>query len=307
MFLRGLLCIGLALASDSPPASSPAPCPDGSSMAGKPWPDGTAYWCQKRDERGDFVIHGWFVSYYAGSGKRREECEYRDGLRHGRCTFYGENGERDERGYWERDQRAREAWLWTLPPEHDDDERVPVAKAAEAHVLVERRTRLEKTLSLYGAAEADAASLTAMVLAYVDETTDTRTVVCGSTLCVAPGRDGEPIYVRASPNPAEIDRDRDAVTKWEARANADSEREEKAAAAELRRKIKQYKAAVARYEQQERQWGRTRLQCSDGTRSPSCTCGGGHGGCCSHHGGVAGCPREYPTAPVRPREMAEAP
>lgn len=31
------------------------------------------------------------------------------------------------------------------------------------------------------------------------------------------------------------------------------------------------------------------LMCNDGTASPSCTCGGSHRGCCSHHGGVAGC------------------
>jgi membrane protein involved in colicin uptake len=31
------------------------------------------------------------------------------------------------------------------------------------------------------------------------------------------------------------------------------------------------------------------LLCCDGTASPSCTCGGSHRGCCSHHGGVCGC------------------
>jgi hypothetical protein len=31
------------------------------------------------------------------------------------------------------------------------------------------------------------------------------------------------------------------------------------------------------------------LLCRDGTVSPTCSCGGSHRGCCSHHGGVAGC------------------
>jgi hypothetical protein len=31
------------------------------------------------------------------------------------------------------------------------------------------------------------------------------------------------------------------------------------------------------------------LMCNDGSESPSCSCGGSHRGCCSHHGGVAGC------------------
>lgn len=31
------------------------------------------------------------------------------------------------------------------------------------------------------------------------------------------------------------------------------------------------------------------LKCCDGTISDSCSCGGSHRGCCSHHGGVCGC------------------
>lgn len=31
------------------------------------------------------------------------------------------------------------------------------------------------------------------------------------------------------------------------------------------------------------------LRCCDGSLSPSCSCGGSHRGCCSHHGGVCGC------------------
>ena len=30
-------------------------------------------------------------------------------------------------------------------------------------------------------------------------------------------------------------------------------------------------------------------KCCDGTRSPTCECGGPKRGCCSHHGGVCGC------------------
>jgi hypothetical protein len=35
--------------------------------------------------------------------------------------------------------------------------------------------------------------------------------------------------------------------------------------------------------------GGERLQCCDGSLSPSCSCAGSHRGCCSHHGGVCGC------------------
>jgi hypothetical protein len=31
------------------------------------------------------------------------------------------------------------------------------------------------------------------------------------------------------------------------------------------------------------------LLCCDGSLSPSCSCGGSHRGCCSHHGGICGC------------------
>ena len=67
----------------------------------------------------------------------------------------------------------------------------------------------------------------------------------------------------------------------------------------------------ATYDKQVQSWNYTRLQCNDGTRSPSCVCGGETRGCCSHHGGVAGCPKAYPdqplpdTSPLLPNELLE--
>jgi len=44
-----------------------------------------------------------------------------------------------------------------------------------------------------------------------------------------------------------------------------------------------------------RRWALAPLLCNDGTRSPSCVCGGSHRGCCSWHGGVGGCSARYPS------------
>ncbi len=59
-------------------------------------------------------------------------------------------------------------------------------------------------------------------------------------------------------------------------------REERKRAAEEERQRRREEAAARRSEPQG-------LLCCDGSLSPTCSCGGSHQGCCSHHGGVCGC------------------
>jgi len=80
---------------------------------------------------------------------------------------------------------------------------------------------------------------------------------------------------------AQLARDEEAARR---RAEAEERRQAQLAAqAEARRQAQEQReaAAASAFE--------GALMCNDGTESPSCTCGGSHRGCCSHHGGVAGC------------------
>ncbi len=65
---------------------------------------------------------------------------------------------------------------------------------------------------------------------------------------------------------------------------AAEEREHKRQQAAAERERKREEAEARRREREP-----TRLQCCDGSISPSCSCGGSRRGCCSHHGGVCGC------------------
>jgi hypothetical protein len=81
-------------------------------------------------------------------------------------------------------------------------------------------------------------------------------------------------------------------------AQAEQARKLAVAAAEQQRvaeerEARRQAAAAAREQQQAAYdaYASSSLMCNDGTESPTCTCGGSHRGCCSHHGGVAGCAR----------------
>lgn len=169
-------------------------------------------------------------------------------------------------------KRAREWWFWSLPSADPTRRvRLPAASAASPRQLAERRALLQQTLVDLGADETEARGLAQHVLEYIDSPAATRRVVCGDRVCVGPGR---------------------AVERKEA--------------AERKRQIKEYQAAVARYKKAVRPWEYTPLRCNDGTRSPSCVCGGNWRGCCSWHDGVDGCPREEPTPPDPPPGVADA-
>ncbi len=72
-------------------------------------------------------------------------------------------------------------------------------------------------------------------------------------------------------------------------AEIERQREAEARAAERARRREE-----AAREAAQRRWAYAPLLCNDGTRSPTCICGGSHRGCCSWHGGVAGCSAESP-------------
>lgn len=181
----------------------------------------------------------------------------------------------------------------------------------------ERRAVVQQLLVELGAGEAEAQGLAQYVVAYVDDPTAEQRVVCGDRICVGPGRGSEPIYIKIGVTAEAVERDHATLADLQKRALGniadDTKRAEVAAlkaAADEKRKIKEYRAAVVRYKKLQRQWDYTSLRCNDGQRSPSCTCGGSWQGCCSCHGGVDGCPREEPTAPIPPAgvqgELSEA-
>lgn len=251
--------------------------------------------------------HGWSVMFDRLTTFKREECEYRDDQLHGRCTRYDAEGERIERGYYEQGKRAREWWFWSLPSA-DPARRIRLSPSpTEPAKLLERRAAVQQLLVELGAGEAEAQGLTQHLVAYVDDPTAERRVVCGDRICVGPGRGSEPIYVQIGVTATAVARDQATLTDLEKRALGDVADETRRAAvaalkaaADEKRKIKEYRAAVVRYKKLQRQWDYTSLRCNDGQRSPTCTCGGSWQGCCSWHGGVDGCPREEPTAPVPP-------
>lgn len=296
-------------------AAAPQQCPAGASWQGQPPPRGEGYSCAKPGPDGTLVRHGWTVQFDRLSTLKQEECEYLNGVRHGRCTFHDADGNRSERGYFENGKRAREWWFWTFEaPQRPGSGRTRVAAATSLPPgqVIERREDLQHLLLELGASEDDARGLTEHALNYVDGSQVKRRILCAATMCVGPGRaPDEPLYVKLSPTSSEVERDKDSMPGLLSRAQAASATERgvaevaaRKAEGDEKRKLKDYKAAVIRYEKLSRQWERTSLRCNDGARSPSCTCGGSWQGCCSWHGGVDGCPREEPTSPDPPKSMA---
>ncbi len=302
-----LLIVAAVLLAES--RVSAAECPKGATWQGAPPPRGDGYFCAKAGSSGDgeLVRHGWSVLFDRLTTFKREECEYWDDQLHGRCTRYDAEGGRAERGYYEHGKRARDWWFWSLSAA-DPTRRIRLSPApSEPEQLVQRRAAVQALFGELGAGDAEAQGLAQHVIAYIDDPTAERRVVCGERICVGPGRGSEPIYVQIGPAIGAVERDRATLSGLQTRAQGAFEVEKKLveaatrkAAADEKRKIKEYRAAVVRYKKLLRQWEYTSLRCNDGQRSPSCTCGGSWQGCCSWHGGVDGCPREEPTAPVAP-------
>jgi len=107
----------LALASIERPAAAakPATCPDDASWQGQPPPLGSGYYCARTRPDGQHQRHGWAVLYHPASKSKVEECEYREGVRHGRCTLYDDWGEIQERGTFTNGVQSGPWWYWSLP------------------------------------------------------------------------------------------------------------------------------------------------------------------------------------------------
>lgn len=76
-----------------------------------------------------------------------------------------------------------------------------------------------------------------------------------------------------------------ASRKVAARKRSEAQRDARAEKAEARRR-KAAERKARKVSKPARSWGGDRVQCCDGTRSPSCTYSRSLRGCCSHHGGV---------------------
>ncbi len=231
-------------------ASSPAACPDGATWNGQPPPLGAGYQCTRTDAQGRMQRHGWAVLFHADSEVKREECEYRDGVRHGRCSFFDESGALAERGSFERGTRTGAWWYWSIPAAEGRRASLalPLGDPAAASA---RRGDVQSFLIDLGADAVEAAALGEVLLAYVDRDGVERRQVCGAHLCVGPGRiPTEPIYVGLPALPEQVERDRKLLASYEASARKRVRDEERAAKREEERELKEQRR-LARQEARE--------------------------------------------------------
>ncbi|MCY1012032.1 hypothetical protein OV079_42105 [Nannocystis pusilla] len=288
-------CIAATVLSLPALAASPAPCPDGASWHGQAPPHGSEYFCGKTRPDGQVVRHGWGVSYHPVSGVKLEECEYRDGARDGRCTFFDERGDRSERGTYAAGVRTGQWWYWSLPsPQGRVYELGLTPGAPEAAVA--RRGLVEGFFGELGAEPKEATALTEAVLSYVDKGGERRQV-CGPHLCVGPGRiAAEPIFVDLGATAEQAQRDRKLLAQHEARARvrkAEEARAVRAAEAKLaaeRRRVERERRRVEReeayedYEEEPEQgccrYCSTGKPCGDSCIARNKTCRKGRGCAC---------------------------
>ena len=261
-------------------------CPEGARIEGYAPPDGDAWACVLHDTGADPIRHGWSVEYWP-NGSIKLALEYAHGEPHGRFSRWSMTGQLVARGHYEGGRQIGYWWYWGALELGLYDPDGAVA-----------RTFAEALLEKVGVDEADARALAEHLFErHADAHADIRDAlqVCTPSACVSAatieGRTA--LAVQLEPPVDKVDATQTEV----ARLAAQSKAAHATIARERKRRDKEYARAKQRYDQNLRSWNYTRLQCVDGTRSPSCICGGSERGCCSHHGGVAGCPRDLPTAP----------
>jgi hypothetical protein len=170
------------------------------------------------------------------------------------------------------------------------------AKQAIAFGHVERGQVLQQSTVASLRTYADAALLKA------EGTKDLAARVAAQKEAVAAWVAYAAVAPEVEPEPARVlevrqaqERDLALLAKQTAATQSRVEAEGRRAAAQIEKEERKRLATEAR--EQRRQEAAERraarhsggLMCNDGTMSPSCSCGGSHRGCCSHHGGVAGC------------------
>lgn len=258
-----LLVTLLALAAVDLPAAAakPAPCPDDATWQGQPPPLGSGYYCARTRPNGQIQRHGWAVLYHPASQSKIEECEYREGVRHGRCTLYDDWGELQERGTFTDGVPSGPWWYWSLPTA-SGRMRSLVVPPAEPEAATIRRQVVEAFVLDQGADATEAVALTEVLLDFADRDGAERRQVCGQHVCVAPGKiPAEPIFVAVAPTSAQVERDRALLTTLEASARKRIRDEARAIKAEQVRKAKeaaQERAREAREQAQERARARAR-------------------------------------------------
>lgn len=242
-------------------AAKPAPCPDDASWQGQPPPLGTSYYCARTRPDGELQRHGWAVVYHPATQSKLEECEYRAGVRHGRCTLYDDWGEIQERGSFNAGLPSGSWWYWSLPTA-SGRLRTLVVPPAEPGAATVRRQVVEAFIVDQGADAAESVALAEAILNYADRDGAERRQVCGQHVCVAPGNiPREPIFVALAPTPAQVERDRALLTTLEASARKRLRDEARAIKADQLRKTKeaaQERAREARAQAQERARARAR-------------------------------------------------
>jgi hypothetical protein len=292
LFLLGLLTL-------APPPPAPDLCPAGAQPRGYAPPDGNGWECVVPGEHGVLLRHGWAVDYWP-NGNEKSACEYDHGELHGRCSEWDEAGHLMVRGRYEAGQPVGYWWFWEVLGMLGDPDGAVARKFAE------------KLVTALGCGEGEAPALAQFLLeqAFAVQT-DIRAApqVCTSRLCVSAANvDGRGLLaVQFQPPQTKADQSASELARAAKEASAAQALIDRA----QKKRDKAREKAEAGYEAQVHRWDYTQLQCVDGTRSPSCICGGSWQGCCSHHGGVAGCPKDYPeapapdTSPLVPNEFVE--
>jgi hypothetical protein len=292
MLNRFVLSVALAGAPTQDNASTPktdasSGCPDGGKWYGHAPPHGFVYYCGI-EQNGELVKHGWSVSYHP-SGKIAEACEYRNGKLDGRCSKYDVDGSLRTRGTHRAGVPVGFQWFWG----------VRLGEAAEPQ---KRRVILEDVFTEFQLG-ADIPVLAQHVLDHCDSALDdirNAPQVCTPALCVSAATIDDKIVIALQYEPPAEKVEAGAAAYRVAQARAAEQKAAEEKAAKLRRK--QYEKALKSFKKKQRAWDYTHLRCNDGTRSPSCICGGSYQGCCSHHGGVSGCPRDLPQEPMPPED-----
>lgn len=216
-------------------AATPAPCPDDAIWYGHAPPHGDGYQCARPRSDGGLERHGWTVLYDPFTRAKIEECEYRDGFRHGHCTLYSSQGALLERGSFIRGVRTGAWWFWSLPTPHGPRDSLGL-KLGDPDAPAQRRRDVEGFLLDLGASAEEAPVLGEAILQYVDRDGQERRQLCGEHLCVGPGRiPHEPIFVHLGATPEQTQRDRKLLADTAGRLRKRQRDEQRAAKAEAAR------------------------------------------------------------------------
>jgi hypothetical protein len=140
------------------------------------------------------------------------------------------------------------------------------------------------TAAFAAALKADVAAATASMKApYARQASLRNAISAGKCYELLAGSAAAPPVSALEADLKVVDRDVEVADRKAAElAAAERKKRDAQEAAAERVRMREEAAAEARQ-------GRLRVQCCDGTLSPSCLCAGARKGCCSHHQGVCGC------------------